>query len=60
MVEVSNSDMQNVIKYLEDAAKLYEALATLPMQKCTSRAYMINRIIVKLKNKLNNDQAKHY
>lgn len=32
MAEVSNTDLRTAIKYLEDATKLYDALALLPMQ----------------------------
>lgn len=32
-MEVSKTDINTVIKYLEDAAKLYDALAALPCRK---------------------------
>lgn len=51
-MEVSKTDMQTVIKYLDDAAKLYDALALLPIQKCASRSHMIKQLIHKLKSKL--------
>lgn len=50
LMEISKTDLNNVIKYLEEAAKLYDAL---PMQKCKCRAYMINQLTTKLKSKLN-------
>ncbi|MCM1356457.1 MAG: hypothetical protein NC212_08640 [Staphylococcus sp.] len=52
-MEVSKSDLQKFIAYLDDAARLYEALATLPMQKCTCRSHMINQLTSKYKTKLN-------
>lgn len=56
MAEVSNTDLRTAIKYLEDATKLYDALAPLPMQKCSCRSYMIKQLVTKLKNKLPNDK----
>lgn len=58
-MEVSKTDINNAIKYLEDAAKLYDALAALPMQKAVCRSYMIKQLIQKLKIKLN-DKARHH
>lgn len=55
-MEVSKTD----IKYLEDAAKLYDALAALPMQKASCRSHMIKQITQKLKPKLSNDKTRHY
>ena len=52
-MEVVKTDVQKIIAYLEDAARLYDALATLPMQKCNSRSYMIKQLTNKLKLKLN-------
>ena len=49
MADVCKTDLQKVISYLDEAAKLYEAL---PMQKCKCRAHMINQLTTKLKNKL--------
>lgn len=43
-MEVAKTDMQKIIAYLDDAAKLYDALATLPMQKCNSRSHMIKQL----------------
>jgi hypothetical protein len=45
-MEISKTDLQKVIAYLDDAARLYAAL---PMQKCKCRAHMITMLIVKLK-----------
>jgi hypothetical protein len=51
-VVLSKTDLQKIIQYLDDAAKLYDALASLPMQKCNCRSHMIKTLNVKLKNKL--------
>lgn len=59
-MEVSKSDLTSAIKYLEDAAKLYDALAALPMQKASCRSHMIKQLTKKLKNKLSNDKTRHY
>lgn len=59
-MEVSKTDINTVIKYLEDAARLYDALATLPLQRATCRSHMIKQLTQKLKNKLNNDKTRHY
>lgn len=48
-IRVSVSDMRKAISYLDEAAKLYDAL---PMQKCKCRAHMINQLTTKLKTKL--------
>lgn len=48
-MEISKTDLQKMMSYLNDAAALYEAL---PMQKCRSRAYMIRQLTAKLKTKL--------
>lgn len=58
-MEISKTDITTAIKYLEDAAKLYDALATLPMQKASCRSHMIKQLTQKLKNKLN-DKARHH
>lgn len=52
-MEVVKTDVQKIIAYLDDAAKLYDALAALPMQKCNSRSYMIRQLTEKLRMKLN-------
>lgn len=57
-MEVVKTDMQRIITYLDDAAKLYDALAALPMQKCNSRSYMIRQLTDRLKSKLNNNNRK--
>ena len=54
-IHICKSDLQNTIAYLEDAAKLYDALAALPMQKCNSRSHMIKQLTNKLKLKIKND-----
>lgn len=59
-MEVSRTDINNAIKYLEDAAKLYDALGALPMQKAVCRSYMIKQLIQKFKNKLSNDKTRHH
>ncbi len=53
MADICKSDLQKVISYLDEAAKLYDAL---PMQKCKCRAYMINQLTTKLKSKLLSSQ----
>lgn len=59
-MEVSKTDINTVIKYLEDAAKLYDTLAGLPMQKASCRSHMIKQLTQKLKIKLSNDKTRHY
>lgn len=51
-MEISKTDLQKVISYLTDAAKLYEAIGLLPSQKCVSRAHMIRQLASKLKAKM--------
>ncbi len=51
-INICKTDLQKAIKYLEDAMKLYDALATLPMQKCSSRSHMIKQLTNKLKSKI--------
>jgi hypothetical protein len=58
-MEISKTDITTAIKYLEDAAKLYDALAALPMQKASCRSHMIKQLTQKLKIKLN-DKARHH
>ena len=53
MADLCKTDLQKVISYLDEAAKIYEAL---PMQKCKCRAYMITQLTNKLKIKLNHDK----
>ncbi len=51
-MEVPKTDLQTMIKYLDDATKMYDALAVLPMQKCSCRSHMIKKITTKYKQKL--------
>lgn len=60
MIHLCPSDLSRVITYLDDASKLYDALAALPMQRAASRAFMIRQLNNKLKLKLKNDKARHY
>ena len=46
---VSKTDLQKVVSYLNDAARLYDAL---PMQALKCRAYMIRQLAAKLKSKI--------
>lgn len=48
-MEISKTDLLKVVNYLNDAAKLYEAL---PMQSMKSRAHMIRQLTDKIKNKI--------
>lgn len=57
-MEVAKTDITTAIKYLEDAAKLYDALAALPMQKASCRSHMIRQLTQKLKIKLSNDKTR--
>lgn len=54
-MEISKTDLQKVIAYLNDACKLYEAL---PMQSLKCRAHMIRQLTAKLKAKTENN-GKH-
>lgn len=47
-MEICKTDVRKITAYLDDAARLYDAL---PMQKCKCRAHMIRQLIVKLKKK---------
>lgn len=51
-MDISKTDLQKVMAYLNDAAKLYEAL---PMQSLKCRAHMIRQLASKLKSKLDNN-----
>lgn len=53
-MEISKTDLQKVIAYLNDACKLYDALGALPMQAARSRVHMIRQLTTKLKTKLDN------
>ena len=58
-MEVPKTDLQTMIKYLEDATKVYDALAVLYVQKCTCRSHMIKKMVNKYKPKLqNNDKSR--
>ena len=46
-MEICKTDMQKIIKYLDDAAKVYD---TLPGQRNTCRAWVIRQHIKKLQN----------
>lgn len=59
-MEISKKDLGAALKYLEDAARLYDALAALPMQKAVCRAHMIRQLVTKLKNKSSNDKTRHH
>jgi len=47
-MEISKTDLLKALSYLDDAAKLYDAL---PMQKCKCRAYMIKQLTDKLRKR---------
>ena len=57
MADLCKTDLKLVIKYLSDAVSLYESL---PGLRCSSRAWVIRRLIrklnVKLQNQLNHDK----
>ncbi len=55
-IDICKTDLQKVISYLDEAAKLYDALATLPLQKAACRSHMIKQLTQKLKIKLRNDK----
>lgn len=48
-MEITKTDLQKTIAYLEDATKLYDAL---PMQAMKCRAHMIRQLTAKLRLKL--------
>lgn len=48
-MEICKTDMQKIIKYLDDAAKVYD---TLPGKRNTCRAWVIRQQIKKLQKKL--------
>ena len=50
IMEITKTDFQKMIFYLDEAANLYDAM---PMQKCKCRAHMIRQLIAKLKAKSN-------
>ena len=49
MADICKTDLRKIVSYLDEAAKLYDAL---PMQKCKCRAHMIKQLITKQKNKI--------
>lgn len=51
-MDISKTELQKVITYLNDACRLYEAL---PMQAMKSRAHMIRQLTAKLKLKIQKD-----
>ncbi|MDE5786020.1 MAG: hypothetical protein K2H98_05745 [Duncaniella sp.] len=51
-MQLSKTDALTTIRYLEDALRLYDALAAIPMQKCKCRAHMIRQHIIKLKSRM--------
>ena len=57
-MDVCKTDIRNIIRYLDDAAKLYD---TLRGQRYVCRAWVIRRLIEKLNRKLikneENDQT---
>ena len=48
-MDVCKTDMQRIIKYFDDAAKVYD---TLPGQRNNCRAWVIRQMIKKLEKKL--------
>lgn len=48
-MDIPKTDVQKIVAYLDDAAKLYAAL---PMQGLKSRAFMIQKLTSKLKTKI--------
>lgn len=53
MPTICRTDILKICAYLDDAARLYEAL---PMQSMKSRAHMIKLLTRKLKSKLTTDK----
>lgn len=51
-MEITKTDLQRAIAYLDDAAKLYAAM---PKPKHQWRAVQIRQLTKKLKSKLKND-----
>lgn len=48
-MEICKTDVQKIIKYFDDAAKVYD---TLPGQRNNCRAWVIRQMIKKLEKKL--------
>lgn len=57
-MQLSKSDIEIAIRYLEDAAKFYAAAP--PNTRISNRIRLIKLHINKLKIKLNNDKTRHY
>lgn len=47
-MEITKTELQKAISYLEDAGRLYEAL---PMQSMKCRAHMIRQLVARLRQK---------
>lgn len=56
-MEISKTDTQKIMNYLNDAAKLYEAL---PMQAMKCRAHMIRQLTAKLKKASDGKRKQHF
>ncbi len=54
-MEICKTDIQKIIKYLDDAAKVYD---TIPGQRSICRAWVIRQQIKKLHRKLFTDNHK--
>lgn len=50
-MDISKTDIQKIIAYLNESSKLYEAI---PMQSMKCRAHMIRKLTKKLCEKLEN------
>ena len=48
-MDICKTDVQKIIKYFDDAAKVYD---TMPGQRNNCRAWVIRQMIKKLENKL--------
>lgn len=48
-MEICKTDVQKIIKYLDDAAKMYD---TIPGQRNVCRAWVIRNLIKKMSKKL--------
>ena len=53
-MEISKTDVQKIIKYFDDAAKVYD---TMPGQRNVCRAWIIRQLIKKLTKKLYNQNS---
>lgn len=54
-MDICKTDVQKIIKYLDDAAKVYDFL---PGRRFACRAWVIRQQVKKLKTKLN--KTKHH